>query len=93
MAVLFPFPKEPFEFKKPTKPASRTSLRTSSLEDEGLRQEPATTLLVCNISVVSVFSLEIEIPVPEYCGANYYAQTWDQLSQKWQESLKSQKYC
>ncbi|XP_028605966.2 M-phase inducer phosphatase 1 isoform X1 [Podarcis muralis] len=36
---------EPFEFKKPTKPASRTSLRTSSLEDEGLRQEPATTLL------------------------------------------------
>ncbi|XP_061442712.1 M-phase inducer phosphatase 1 [Rhineura floridana] len=40
---------EPFEFKKPTKPASRNCLHTSSLEDEkyalGLMQKSTTTFL------------------------------------------------
>ncbi|XP_044275477.1 M-phase inducer phosphatase 1 [Varanus komodoensis] len=43
---------EPFEFKKPTKPASRSCLRISSLEDEKdaseLRQKPETALLFCS---------------------------------------------
>nr|XP_056713728.1 M-phase inducer phosphatase 1 [Euleptes europaea] len=42
---------EPFEFKKPTRPASRSSLRNSSLEGEldtlGLRQRSAPGFMVC----------------------------------------------
>ncbi|XP_066483545.1 M-phase inducer phosphatase 1 [Tiliqua scincoides] len=43
---------EPFEFKKPAKPASRSCLRNSSLDDEkkalGLGQKSATPLMFCS---------------------------------------------
>uniref|UniRef100_A0A8D0LCI2 M-phase inducer phosphatase n=1 Tax=Sphenodon punctatus TaxID=8508 RepID=A0A8D0LCI2_SPHPU len=62
---------ETFEFKKPTRPASRSSLRSCSLEDGkdalGHRQKSAPARMVCKVTTGCVFAVGGKSPLYKRC--------------------------